>query len=108
LILVLALVYPAVIALLFYLAFLRPVQQENSRARREIADLDVGDTVLTQGGLIGVVKDIVVSDELGHTELILDLGGGTEVRALPAAVVRRLELKKPSLAGEGVTVRDAS
>ena len=107
-ILVLALVYPAVIALLFYLAFLRPVQQENSRARREIADLDVGDTVLTQGGLIGVVKDIVVSDELGLTELVLDLGGGTEVRALPAAVVRRLELKKPSRAGEGVTVRDAS
>ena len=32
---VLALSYPAVIAVLFYFAFLRPVQQDRARQRRE-------------------------------------------------------------------------
>lgn len=88
-ILVLALAYPAVIALLFYFAFLRPVQQERARQRRELADLQVGDEVLTQGGLIGVVKEIRVPEEPGPTELILDLGG-LDVRAYASAIAQRL------------------
>ncbi|MCH8919904.1 MAG: preprotein translocase subunit YajC, partial [Chloroflexi bacterium] len=42
---VLALAYPALIAVLFYFAFLRPVQQERAKQRRELADLQVGDEV---------------------------------------------------------------
>lgn len=88
-ILILAIAYPAAIAVLFYLAFLRPVQQQQKRQRQELASLQVGDEVLTQGGLIAVIKEIRIPEEPGPTELILDLGG-QEVRALASAVVQRL------------------
>ena len=88
-ILILAIAYPAAIALLFYLAFLRPVQQQQKRQRQEMASLEVGDEVLTQGGLIAVIKEIRVPEEPGPTELVLDLGG-LEVRAVATAVVQRL------------------
>ena len=86
---VLALAYPALIALLFYFAFLRPVQQERAKQRRELADLQVGDEVLTQAGFIAVVKEIRVPEERGPTEVILDLGG-LEVRAYASAIAHRL------------------
>ena len=86
---VLALAYPALIAVLFYFAFLRPVQQERAKQRRELADLQVGDEVLTQAGFIAVVKEIRVPEERGPTEVILDLGG-LEVRAYASAIAQRL------------------
>ncbi len=86
---VLALAYPALIALLFYFAFLRPVQQERAKQRRELADLQVGDEVLTQAGFIAVVKEIRVPEARGPTEVILDLGG-LEVRAYASAIAQRL------------------
>jgi len=87
--LILAIAYPAAIALLFYFAFLRPVQQERARQRRELAELQVGDEVLTQGGLIATVKEIRVPEERGPTEVILDLGG-LEVRAHASAIAQKL------------------
>ena len=88
-ILILAIAYPAAIAVLFYLAFLRPVQQQQKRQRQELASLQVGDEVLTQGGLIATIKEVRVPEEPGPTELILDLGG-LEVRAVATAIVQRL------------------
>lgn len=98
-ILILAIAYPAAIAVLFYLAFLRPVQQQQKRQRQELASLQVGDEVLTQGGLIATIKEVRVPEEPGPTELILDLGG-LEVRAVATAVIQRL---RPAAAGEPVT-----
>jgi preprotein translocase YajC subunit len=86
---ILAIAYPAVIALLFYFALLRPVQQERARQRRELADLQVGDEVLTQGGLIAQVKEIRVPEQRGPTEVILDLGG-LDVRAHASAIAQKL------------------
>ncbi|MCH8920619.1 MAG: hypothetical protein IIA23_07940, partial [Chloroflexi bacterium] len=57
--------------------------------RRELADLQVGDEVLTQAGFIAVVKEIRVPEERGPTEVILDLGG-LEVRAYASAIAQRL------------------
>src|SRR3972149_6580084 len=91
-VLLLAIAYPMTIAALFYLAFLRPVQQNQKRQREELASLRVGDEVLTQAGFIAVIKDIRVPEEHGPTELILDLGG-IEVRAVASAIAQRL---KPS------------
>ncbi len=88
-ILVLAIAYPAAIALLFYFAFLRPVQQQRAKQRRELANLQVGDEVLTQAGFIAVVKEIRVPEERGPTEVILDLGG-LEVRAYASAIAQTL------------------
>jgi len=86
---VLALSYPAVIAVLFYFAFLRPVQQDRARQRRDMADLQIGDEVLTQAGFIAIVKEIRVPEERGPTELVLDLGG-LDVRAYTSAIAHRL------------------
>ena len=85
-VLILALAYPAAIALLFWLAFLRPVQQHQKKQREELANLRVGDEVLTQAGFIARILEIKVPEERGPTEIILDLGG-TEVRA--TAIGRR-------------------
>jgi preprotein translocase YajC subunit len=89
LILALAIAYPAAVALLFYFAFLRPVQQDRARQRKQLANLRIGDEVLTQGGLIAVVKEIRVPEQRGPTELILDLGG-LEVRAYASAIAQTL------------------
>jgi preprotein translocase YajC subunit len=86
---VLALAYPAVIALLFYFAFLRPVQQERKKQRQQLQSLRVGDEVLTQAGFIAVIKDVRIPEEPGPTEVLLDLGG-VEVRAVASAIVERL------------------
>lgn len=88
---VIALVYPVVIAMLFYFAFLRPVQQERKKQRQQLQSLRVGDEVLTQSGFIAVVKDVRIPEEPGPTELILDLGG-IEVRAVATAIVERLNV----------------
>jgi len=87
--LLLALAYPLAIAALFYLAFLRPVQQSQKKQRDTLAVLRVGDEVLTQAGFIATINEVRVPEEHGPTELILDLGG-VEVRAVASAIVQRL------------------
>ena len=60
---VIALAYPAIIALLFYFAFLRPVQQHQKKQRSELQSLRVGDEVLTQAGFIARIKEVRVPEE---------------------------------------------
>jgi preprotein translocase YajC subunit len=86
---ILALAYPAAIAFIFWLAFLRPVQQHQKKQREHLASLQVGDEVLTQAGFIARILEIRVPEERGLTEIILDLGG-TRVRATASAIVERL------------------
>lgn len=100
-ILLLAIAYPAAIAALFYFAFLRPVQQERARQRRELADLQVGDEVLTQAGFIATVKEIRVPEERGPTEVVLDLGG-LDVRAYASAIAQRLPRAEQAIKEESV------
>jgi preprotein translocase YajC subunit len=88
-VLLLALAYPIAIAVLFWLAFLRPVQQHQKKQRDELANLRVGDEVLTQAGFIARIKEIRVPEEQGPTEIILDLGG-VMVRATASAVLQRV------------------
>jgi len=88
--LIMALAYPAAIALLFYFAFYRPLQQERRRQRQTLQSLKVGDRVLTQGGLIATVKEVVVPEE-GPTQVFLELAPVVEVTALATAIVQRLD-----------------
>lgn len=92
---VIALAYPAVIALLFYFAFLRPVQQHQKKQRNELQSLRVGDEVLTQAGFIARIKEVRVPEGRGQTELVLDLGG-FEVRAVASAIVQRIQHDEPA------------
>lgn len=91
---VLALAYPAVIAALFYFAFLRPVQQERKKHQQQLSSLRVGDEVLTQAGFIATIKEIVVPEERAPTIIVLDLGG-IEVRAVASGIAERLAPAEP-------------
>ncbi len=94
--LLIAIAYPAAIAGLFYLAFYRPMQQQQKRQRRELARLEVGDEVLTQAGFLAVIKEIRVPEEPGPTEIVLELADGVQVRAFASAIVQRLGSAKSS------------
>lgn len=100
---VLALAYPLAIAILFYLAFLRPVQQQQKRQRQELSSLRVGDEVLTTSGFIAIIKAIQVPEEPGPTELTLDLGG-VQVRAVASAIAQRLR----SATGESADIGEVA
>src|SRR5437867_395701 len=80
-VLLLAIAYPLTIAVLFYLAFLRPVQQQQKKQRRALASLRVGDEVLTQAGFIARIKEVRVPEGKGPTgpRLGLDRQGGSYV-----------------------------
>lgn len=82
-------IFVIIVALAFYLILLRPVLQQQRRQRRDLTNLQVGDEVLTQAGFIARIKDIRVPEE-GPTLLVLDLGNGLEVQAVPTAVSQRL------------------
>ncbi len=58
---VLIIVYVAIFAG-FYFIFLRPQKKEQKRVQAMLADLEVGDTVLTTSGFYGVIIDITDAD----------------------------------------------
>ncbi|HVP04719.1 MAG TPA: preprotein translocase subunit YajC [Dehalococcoidia bacterium] len=103
---VIALAYPAIIALLFYFAFLRPVQQHQKKQRNELQSLRVGDEVLTQAGFIARIKEVRVPESRGPTELVLDLGG-FEVRAVASAIVQRIVPPEAAADAEDVPLEAA-
>lgn len=46
----------------FYLIFMRPQKKEQKRVQSMIAEMEVGDTVLTTSGFYGVIIDITDED----------------------------------------------
>ena len=95
------------IVVLFYFILLRPVMQQQRRQRHDISHLEVGDEVLTAAGFLATVKDIRVPEQ-GPVELLLDLGGGVEVRAVTSAITQRLSrpiAAEPEGAKEGQDAR---
>jgi preprotein translocase subunit YajC len=73
----------------FYFILLRPVLQGQKAQRNAVRALQIGDEVVTTGGLIGEVKDIIQPAD-GPTEIILELAKGVQVRAVTDAISRRL------------------
>ena len=63
--------------------------QQQKAQRRELADLRIGDEVLTTGNLFATVVDIE-TPELGSTIIVLQLAPGITVRALSGAVLQRV------------------
>lgn len=72
----------------FYFILLRPVIEQQRKTKRDLLELQVGDEVVTTGGLIATVVEIR-QPAVGPLELILDLGSGVEVRALTTAIQER-------------------
>lgn len=73
----------------FYFILLRPVMKSQKEQRSAVRALQIGDEVVTTGGLIGEVKDIIQPLD-GPTEIILEIAEGVRVRAVTEAISRRL------------------
>ena len=58
----------------FWLLFIRPQKKEQKRVQAMIAEMEVGDTVLTSSGFYGVIIDI--SDD----DLIVEFGNNKNCR----------------------------
>ena len=75
----------------FYFVFMRPQKKEQKRVQAMIADLEVGDTVLTTSGFYGVVIDITDSD------VIVEFGSNRNCR-IPMQKAAIAQVEKASVA----------
>ncbi|MSQ61887.1 MAG: preprotein translocase subunit YajC [Dehalococcoidia bacterium] len=73
----------------FYYILLRPVLKQQRAQRREMADLTIGDQVLTTSNIFATVADIE-TPENGPIVLVLEMGPGVRVRALPQSIQQRV------------------
>ncbi|HHL43620.1 MAG TPA: preprotein translocase subunit YajC [Hellea balneolensis] len=64
------------IGLVFYFLLIRPQNQRLKEHKAMLASVTRGDTVVTNGGLIGKVTKVA------DGELTLDLGGGNKVKVV--------------------------
>lgn len=79
----------------FYFILLRPVLKSQKDQRKAVRALQIGDEVVTTGGLIGEVKDII-QPVAGPTEIILEIAPNVRVRAVTDAISRRLTTLEPA------------
>lgn len=91
----------------FYFTLLQPVLKDKKQQRQAQQALQVGDEVVTTGGLIGEVVDIVQPAD-GPTEIILQIAPGVRVRALTDAIHRRLTTLEPLDAAEQPSSQEVS
>ena len=73
----------------FYFMLIRPVLQQQRKQRRELADLAIGDEVVTTGGIIGTVAAIDTPEQ-GPVRITLEIAPGVRVQALPHAILQRM------------------
>jgi preprotein translocase subunit YajC len=69
---------------IFYLMLIRPQRKRVEAHRKLIESVDVGDEVITIGGMYGRVKAI------GDDELELEVSPGTSIRFTKSAIGRRV------------------
>lgn len=72
-----------------YFLFYRPTVEAQRRARRVVANLQVGDEVVTSSGFLGRVVAVAEPDD-GPAIVSLDLGSGLIVRARVSAIAELL------------------
>jgi len=82
-----AVIFGVVVA--FYFMFMRPIQKDQERHKKQMRDLRPGDMVVTTSNFVATVKDIQVGDD-GGTRVSLELADGIVVTALPNAIMRLL------------------
>ena len=69
----------------FWLLLIRPAQRRQKQQQALISAVEVGDEIVTAGGLYGHVR------ELGDEELLVEIAPGTNVRIARRAVAAVLE-----------------
>ena len=73
-----------------YFFFIRTQQKKDKQHKELLGALKVGDTVVTQAGLIGRIVSFV-----GEQEILLALAPDVDVRLLKATVARVMDSKEP-------------
>lgn len=93
----------------FYFILLQPVLKQQKEQRKAVRELQIGDEVVTTGGLIGEVMEVVTPVD-GPTEIILEIAAGVRVRAVTDSIQRRLSTLEPEdeAADEAAAEPDAS
>ena len=86
--------YTVLAVVAFYFILLQPVLKQQKNRKRAVQELVIGDEVVTTGGIIALVRDVVTPAD-GPTELILEIADGVRVRAMTDAVERRLTTLEP-------------
>lgn len=81
--------YTVLAVVAFYFILLQPVLKNQKEQRKAVQTMQIGDEVVTTGGLIGEVIDVVTPAD-GPTEIILEIAPNVRVRALTDAISRRL------------------
>ena len=76
---------PLAIVLLFYFILLKPMIDSQKKHRSNIANLEIGDEVLTTGGFFAIVLDIETQDD-GPPVIVLEVAPGVELEGTPGAV----------------------
>jgi preprotein translocase subunit YajC len=75
-----ALILIVVVLALIWFLFIMPQRRRQSAQTRMIADLEVGDEVLTVGGMYGQVEDI------DDDQVLVEIAPGTSVRMAKRAI----------------------
>jgi len=79
-----ALLYFALIGVAFYVFLVRPQRRQVAAHRALVASLDVGDQVITSGGIFGIVRGI----EDGTVDL--EVASGVVLRVARGAIAQRV------------------
>lgn len=82
-----ALLLPIGMIVIFYFLLIRPQNNRMKKHREMLSQMKKGDTVVTQGGIIGRIFKI------GDDEVTIDTGEGGKLRIVRAMIV---EVKNPS------------
>lgn len=80
-----SLIFLVLVGVVFYFMLYRPNKKRIDQHRSLIASVEVGDEVVTIGGLFGIVQEI--TDDRFH----LEVAPGTTVRLAKSAIARRIE-----------------
>ena len=81
-----ALFFPVVLLGVMYLLMIRPQQRRAKLQRAMLESLEVGDEVMTSGGILGRITDI--DDDEGI--LTVEIAPGTVVRMVRQGIARRI------------------
>jgi preprotein translocase YajC subunit len=94
-----AVIFAVVVA--FYIMFMRPIQKDQERHKKEMRDLRPNDMVVTTSNFVARVTDIQVGED-GQTRMGLELTNGIIVTAFPNAIMRILtESEAQAASGKG-------
>ena len=83
-----ALIFLAGMLVLFYLLIVMPQRRRRQQQAALLQDVEVGDEVMTLGGLFGFVR------EVGDHHVVLEIAPDTNVRLAKSAITARTEAEE--------------